>query len=59
MKRIKIDVMVIYGERFYKSLTYKYPPLSKLNIGDLVSFVYEKCPSLINRKDVKMIFEEE
>ena len=58
MKRIKIDVMVMYGERFYKSLTYT-PPLSKLNIGDLVSFVYEKCPSLINWKDVKMIFEEE
>lgn len=59
MKRIKIDVMVMYGERFYKTLTYQYSGLFKLNLGDLVSFVYEKCPSLKNRKDVKMIFEED
>lgn len=30
MKIIKIDVMVMYGERFYKTLTYQYSGLCEL-----------------------------
>lgn len=56
MKKLKIDVMIMGGARFYKTLVYQYNPLFKIDPVQVVEWVYDKLPSLERREDVKLIF---
>lgn len=55
MKRLKIDVMIMGGARFYKTLVYTYNPLFKIKIEDIVAYAMDRLPSLRNRDDVKIV----
>lgn len=55
MKRLKIDVMIMGGARFYKTLFYTYNPLFKIKIEDIAAFAMDKLPSLKNRNDVELV----
>ena len=55
MKKLKIDVMLMGGARFYKTLVYTYNPLFKITIEDIAQFAVNELPSLKNRKDVELV----
>ena len=57
MTKLNIDVMTQGGEKFYCSLVYMFNPLFKLNIDDVIRFVYSKRPTLKYRKDVVLVLE--
>ena len=54
-KRLKIDVMVMGGGRFYKTLVYTYNPLFKIRSDEVFRFVFDRLPSLRNRTDVELV----
>ena len=54
-KKIKIDVMILGGAKFYCTLTYQYNPLFKLEFGDIINHVYNKRPTLRYRNDVQIV----
>lgn len=51
-----VDVMLSGGAKFYKTLVYRYNPVFKLNINDVIEWAYKQLPSLTNRKDVQFVF---
>ena len=55
MKKLKIDVMLMGGARFYKTLVYTYNPMFKITIEDIAQFAVNELPSLKNRKDVELV----
>ena len=55
MKKLKIDVMLMGGARFYKTLVYTYNPLFKVTFEDIAKFAVNELPSLKNRKDVELV----
>ena len=55
MKKLKIDVMLKKGIRFYKTLVYTYNPLFKPTVSEIAKFVFTELPSLRNRNDVHFI----
>ena len=55
MKKLKIDVMLKKGTRFYKTLVYTYNPLFKVTFEDIAKFAVNELPSLKNRKDVELV----
>ena len=54
--KILVDVMLSGGAKFYKTLVYRYNPVFKLNINDVIEWAYKQLPSLTNRKDVQFVF---
>lgn len=54
-KKLKIDVMVMGGGRFYKTLVYTYNPLFKVRIDEVCNFVFNRLPSLRNRTDIELV----
>lgn len=58
MKKVKIDVMILGGAKFYCTLVYQFCALFKLNMADVERFVFEKRPTLKYRNDVVLILEE-
>ena len=58
MKKVKIDVMILGGAKFYCTLLYQFCPLFKLNMADVERFVFEKRPTLKYRNDVVLVLEE-
>lgn len=58
MKKLSIDVMLRGGAKFYCTLRYEYNPLFKLNLEDVLNFVFEKLPSLKNRDDVHLVIDK-
>lgn len=54
-KRLKIDVMVMGGGRFYKTLVYTYNPLFKIRLDEVFRFVFDRLPSLKDRTDVELV----
>ena len=51
MKTLNIDIM--NGERFVKTLHYKYSPVFNLEIDEVEKFIREKVPNI--RKGYKAI----
>lgn len=58
MKKIKIDVMLNGGGKFYKTLLYQYNPLFKFDFEEMYKWVFEQLPSLKQRKNVELVLEE-
>lgn len=58
MKKVKIDVMILGGAKFYCTLLYQFSALTKFNIADAERFVFEKRPTLRYRNDVVLMLEE-
>ena len=56
---MKIDVMVSNGERYYGSLVYRFCPLYKLDLKDMIQNVLRKYPTLKYRDDVELVIERE
>lgn len=54
-KKIKIDVMVLGGAKFYRTLTYTHCPLFKLTVKDIEDYVFSKLPTLRYRNDVQLV----
>jgi len=48
MKKVKFDIM--YKGRFVCTMTYEFNPLFKFSFDDLFEFIYQKRPSLRNKK---------
>lgn len=57
MKKLKIDVMILGGAKFYCTLVYTFNPLFKLDLNDVARFVNEKRPTLKYRKDVVLMLD--
>lgn len=49
---------VVGGGKFYCQLEYRYNPLFKLDLSDVVKFAYEQCPSLKNKKGVVLVMDK-
>ena len=56
-RKIKVDVMVLGGAKFYRTLIYTHCPLFKLRVRDIEDYVYEKLPSLKYRNDVQLVID--
>lgn len=48
MKKVKFDIM--YKGRFVCTMTYEFNPIFKFSFDDLFEFIYQKRPSLRNKK---------
>ena len=48
MKKVKFDIM--YKGRYVCTMTYEFNPLFKFSFEDLFEFIYQKRPSLRNKK---------
>ena len=57
MKKLKIDVMILGGAKFYCTLVYTFNPLFRLDLNDVARFVNEKRPTLKYRKDVVLMLD--
>lgn len=55
MKKLKIDVMLMGGGKFYKTIIYQYNPLFMVKEKDIKAFILKKLPSLKKRKDVQYV----
>lgn len=58
MKKLSIDVMLRGGAKFYCTLKYEYNPLFKINLEDVIRFVFERLPSLKDRDDVQLVIDK-
>ena len=55
MKKMKIDVMLNGGGKFYKTLCYMYNPLFKFDFDAMCDWVLDQLPSLRSREDVELV----
>jgi len=58
MDKLNIDVMTMGGAKFYCSMEYPYNPLFKVELEDILRYVYEKRPLLKYEKDVKIFIDK-
>lgn len=58
MKKLKIDVMLNWGDKFYKTLYYMYCPLNKFDYDAMLDWVLEQLPSLRNKNDYILVFDK-
>ncbi|MBO6282808.1 MAG: hypothetical protein J6M63_02635 [Pseudobutyrivibrio sp.] len=58
MKKLSIDVMLRGGAKFYCTLKYEYNPLFKIDLEDVIRFVFERLPSLKDRDDVQLVIDK-
>ena len=58
MKKLSIDVMLMGGAKFYCTLKYEYNPLFKIDLEDVIRFVFERLPSLKDRDDVQLVIDK-
>lgn len=55
MHKIKVDVMIDGGTRFYRTIIYHHCPLFKLRVKDIEDYVFSKLPTLRYRNDVQLV----
>lgn len=58
MDKLNIDVMTMGGAKFYCSMEYPYNPMYKVELEDILRYVYEKRPLLKYEKDVKIFVDK-
>ncbi len=46
------------GAKFYCTLKYEYNPLFKIDLEDIIRFVFERLPSLKDRDDVQLVIDK-
>lgn len=46
------------GAKFYCTLKYEYNPLFKIDLEDVIRFVFERLPSPKDRDDVQLVIDK-